>query len=171
MQVSRIRQLPRQGGVSRIRQLPWHGGVSRIRQLPRQGGVSRIRQLPRQHHRTGWSYRPDHGGSGNGTLCPVAVMLQFLTIRPKEAGPLFIKQTNKHKGYSFQIGTATTTAASRVSEKTGHREHLYPARRTGKGILPTGVIIRYLTQNKLTSPRFLSTINLENLWGIVIRTH
>ena len=79
-------------------------------------------------------------GKGNTTLCPVAAMLQYLSIRPKSTGPLFINHTGKHltkqifiegvkqamatakvpsqgyKGHSFRIGAATTAAAAGVSE-------------------------------------------------------
>ena len=79
-------------------------------------------------------------GKTSSTLCPVAAMLHYLSIRPAESGPLFVTKDGQHmtknkfmkmirntlakagidssgyKGHSFCIGAATTAAANGINE-------------------------------------------------------
>ena len=79
-------------------------------------------------------------GKTSGEICPVTALLNYLAVRPKDGGPLFVtselKLITKHqfvtkirqvlaragidasgyKGHSFRIGAATTAAACGVNE-------------------------------------------------------
>ena len=79
-------------------------------------------------------------GRGQGQLCPIAAILQYLAIRPNNPGPMFIFQNDKplvkqsfithvqqalakegldtryYKGHSFRIGAAMTAAAAGLND-------------------------------------------------------